>query len=134
MMGTAAGVDFSTPESARDIAARFTYRRVESPARQNALEVLHSGFRDVARRVDELVPPGRHKELALTALEEALHWLRAAVECAEAEPVDPVIAGARVSPEDLLQRLAPGARVSLGELQAARRAYAERRRAERGGV
>ncbi|QYC55083.1 hypothetical protein SEA_BOILGATE_2 [Mycobacterium phage Boilgate] len=115
-------MSFATEESAVEIATRFTPHPAETVEQQNAHESVWTQCRALARFLDEYVPPGRHKALALTALEEAMHWANAAIACAAARPVPPV------SEEQLARPLVPGQKITLAEIRArarARRAAAE---------
>lgn len=47
-------------------------------------------FVELARHLDETLPPGREAALAQTALQEALQWANAAVACNLAPLEDPV--------------------------------------------
>lgn len=44
-------------------------------------EAVRAACKDLAHTLDRIVPPGRHKALARTAVEEAMHWANAAVAC-----------------------------------------------------
>ncbi|QBI95985.1 hypothetical protein SEA_MISSDAISY_5 [Mycobacterium phage MissDaisy] len=116
-------MSYSTEESAIEIANRFTFHPANSVARQNAHEGVRSACRQLARYFDEYLPPGRHKALALTSLEEAMHWANAAIACQDGNPAQPP------PTEEQLQRpLRPGTPITLAEIQA----RARQRRAERG--
>ena len=51
---------------------------------------LHDEVRRVARQfatsLDALVPPGRHRALALTAAQEAMMWANAGIACDSTAP------------------------------------------------
>ncbi|AII27176.1 hypothetical protein PBI_CHEETOBRO_5 [Mycobacterium phage Cheetobro] len=116
-------MSYATPESAVEIANRFTYHPANTVARQNAHEGVRTACRELARYLDEHLPPSRHKALALTALEEAMHWANAAIACQDGNPVQPP------PTEEQLQRpLRPGQPITLAEIQA----RARQRRAEKG--
>jgi hypothetical protein len=46
---------------------------------------MHAEVRDrcyaLALSLQDMIPPGRHAALALTAIEEAMHWANAAIAC-----------------------------------------------------
>ena len=63
---------------ARDIDARFTYHAPKS-GQPELYEDLRGRARDLAHYVNERVPDGREKSLALTKLEEFVFWANAAI-------------------------------------------------------
>ena len=66
-----------------DIENRFSYHPATTPERVGAHESVRAECKSLAHQIDVLVPDGRHKALALTALEEAMHWANAAIACQE---------------------------------------------------
>lgn len=59
--------------------------RFEFHAATDITGPMHAEVRErhlaLAQWVDEFVPDGRHKALALSAIEEAMHWANAAIAC-----------------------------------------------------
>jgi ketosteroid isomerase-like protein len=72
--------------STADIEQRFSYHPASSPERQAQHEAVRAACKRLAHALDRIVPPGRHKALALTAVEESMHWANAAVAC-QVEPI-----------------------------------------------
>ncbi|WNM74093.1 hypothetical protein SEA_NERGAL_2 [Mycobacterium Phage Nergal] len=77
------------PNTHDDIEHRFSYHPATTPARQAQHEAVRAACKRLAHALDRIVPPGRHKSLALTAVEEAMHWANAAVACQVAPPPEP---------------------------------------------
>ncbi|AXH46841.1 hypothetical protein I5G67_gp003 [Mycobacterium phage Aminay] len=73
-------MSYATDASSQEISRRFTLR-AGTIGQQNAAETVRSACRQLAHDVDELIEPGRQKALALTAIEEAMHWALAAIAC-----------------------------------------------------
>ncbi len=81
---TGVGITMSNePEVSSEIKElynRFTFH----PATEKT-GPIHAEVRDrcyaLALALHELMPPGRHAALALTAIEEAMHWANAAIAC-----------------------------------------------------
>lgn len=73
--------------STADIEQRLSYHPASSPERQAQHEAVRAACKRLAHALDRIVPPGRHKALALTSVEESMHWANAAVACqVEPEP------------------------------------------------
>lgn len=70
-------------QSFADIENRFSYHPASTPERIKAHEEVRGLLRVAAHMLDGLVPNGRHKALAMTALEETMHWANAAIACQE---------------------------------------------------
>jgi len=70
-------------QSFADIENRFSYHPATTPERVAAHEAVRSACKTLAHMLDGLVPDGRHKALAMTALEETMHWANAAIACQE---------------------------------------------------
>jgi len=66
-----------------DIENRFSYHPASTPERVAAHEAVRAACKTLAHLLDGLVPNGRHKALAMTALEETMHWANAAIACQE---------------------------------------------------
>ena len=63
-----------------DIANRFSYHpatAVTGPVHDSAREI----YLTLAAWIETQVPSGRHKSLALTALQESMMWTNAAIAC-----------------------------------------------------
>lgn len=69
-----------------DIENRFGYHPA-TPITGPVHDEIRSRFRATAHYLDGLLPPGRHKALALTALQEAMMWANAAIACDTPPPV-----------------------------------------------
>lgn len=67
------------PPNRDDIAARFDFHPAQTPERGQEHEAVREAFKTVALFLVDNVPAGRHHSLALTHLEEAMHWSNAAV-------------------------------------------------------
>lgn len=76
----AAGYGRPRPQDISDeeIERRFTYHPPSGPAKGLHV-VLRTETRTFARRLRHLLPAGREKSLAFTALEEASFWAHAAI-------------------------------------------------------
>lgn len=61
-----------------DINNRFDYH-APTPEKVELHEGLRASVKDLALSIDERLPAGREKSLALTHLEEALFWGNAAI-------------------------------------------------------
>lgn len=70
-----------------EIEDRFGYHRATTDTAQTHAQV-RIGFQSHAIALDELLPDGREKALAMTALQEAMMWANAAI--ARQDPVDTV--------------------------------------------
>lgn len=62
-----------------DLENRFRYHPPQTEQRRQAHETVRSGLLTTAERLDELLPDGREKSLAVTKLEEAMFWANAAL-------------------------------------------------------
>lgn len=74
---------FHDPNSSADIENRFSYHPATTPERQDGHEKVRAACKVLAHYFDQHLPPGRHKSLALTAVEESMHWANAAIACQE---------------------------------------------------
>jgi hypothetical protein len=63
-----------------EIDRRFTYH-APTPNRVALHEDLRKAFRELAHVLNETLPEGREKSLALTQLQEGLMWANAAIAC-----------------------------------------------------
>lgn len=61
-----------------DLDRRFDYHRPDA-AKVEGIELIRAGCRALADGLDELVPDGREKSLAITSLEEVMMWAIAGV-------------------------------------------------------
>lgn len=73
--------------NADDIEHRFTYHPPVSPERTRAHQHIRKRARTLALELNEILPDGREKSLAITKLEEAVFWSNAALARAEPEPL-----------------------------------------------
>jgi hypothetical protein len=64
-----------TPE---DLASRFTYHAPDDLKIETHTEIRRLG-RELAQELDQLLPEGREKALAVTHLEEVVFWANAAI-------------------------------------------------------
>lgn len=65
--------------SVEDINHRFAFHRAGTPEKEAAHGTVRQITGDAARQLQALLPPGREKALAITALEEAMMWGNAAL-------------------------------------------------------
>lgn len=77
---------YSDPKSSATIERNLSYHPAATPERQAQHEAVREACRRLAHALDRIVPPGRHKALAQTAVEDAMHWANAGV----ATQLDPV--------------------------------------------
>lgn len=63
----------------RDIAHRFDYHPADSDEKRDAHATVRASCRALADDLDERLPDGREKNLALTNVEQAMFWANAAV-------------------------------------------------------
>jgi exoribonuclease R len=61
-----------------DIANRFRFHKANAE-RQLEHEAIRSRCRDLAETLNDLLPEGREKSLAMTHLEEVMMWANAAI-------------------------------------------------------
>lgn len=64
-----------------EIDRRFSYHP-PPPNRAALHEDLRGAFRELAHVLNETLPEGREKALALTQLQDSLMWTNAAIACA----------------------------------------------------
>lgn len=62
-----------------DLANRFQYHPPRTETRRTLHEDVRSSCLSLARDLDNLLPDGREKSLAITRLEEAMFWGNAAL-------------------------------------------------------
>lgn len=62
-----------------DIANRFQFHAATTPARQGAHESVRTHCHELAGVLNDLLPEGREKSLAVTNLEQVMFWANAAV-------------------------------------------------------
>lgn len=67
-------------ERTNDIENRFSYHPA-TPVTGPQHDSIRNAYRTLAHFVGGNTPPGRHQALALTALEESMHWANAAIAC-----------------------------------------------------
>lgn len=66
----------SNPMQADDLKNRFTYH-APTPDMPEKFKRMRDAAHDLAKMIDELVPEGREKSLAVTKLEEVTMWANA---------------------------------------------------------
>ena len=62
---------------ALDIDNRFDYHPPQTEERKQDHEQVRTSLKSLAHRLNEIVPDGREKSLAMTHLEEAMFWANA---------------------------------------------------------
>lgn len=62
-----------------DIDNRFRFHPAPDEEKRNAHSAVRALYADLAHRVNERLPEGREKSLAITKLEEAMFWSNAAL-------------------------------------------------------
>lgn len=62
-----------------DIDNRFDFHPVKSGADKTAHEEVRERLRTAAHFINVMVPEGREKSLAITALEESMMWANAGI-------------------------------------------------------
>ena len=72
---------YHTPKTSADVEHRFSAHRATTPELVAQHDAVRDACKKLAHALDRIVPPGRHKALAQTAVEEAMHWATAAVAC-----------------------------------------------------
>lgn len=77
-------------ESAEHIDRRFSSNPAATAGQQSQLASIREAVRSLAHFLDDALPAGRHKALALTHLEDVMFRATAAVEQAGGAPVGPV--------------------------------------------
>ena len=60
------------------IDSNFTYH-APTPEMQSKFPIIRSAARDLAHIINELVPEGREKSLAMTKLQEVVMWANAGI-------------------------------------------------------
>lgn len=62
-----------------DIENRFSYHPADTTEKQEAHTAVRHHIGEAALVLDDLLPDGREKSLAVTKLEEAMFWANAAL-------------------------------------------------------
>jgi hypothetical protein len=62
-----------------DLSRRFGYHAPPNQATIDAHQTIRTVLHDAAQTIDQLVPDGREKSLAVTHLEEAMFWANGAI-------------------------------------------------------
>jgi hypothetical protein len=63
----------------RDIANRFTFHPADTAEKRFAHEDVRAHFLALAEYLNEKLPSGREKSLAITELEKVMFWANAAI-------------------------------------------------------
>ncbi|EHB47647.1 hypothetical protein MycrhDRAFT_5773 [Mycolicibacterium rhodesiae JS60] len=71
-------MSYTTPQSAADIVNRFTFHPA-TVEKGNAHQNVRTEIGSAAMFLDQNLPNGREKALAITKLEEAMFWANAAI-------------------------------------------------------
>ena len=69
----------STPRLVEDLAHRFNYHPPLTDVRRRQHELVRADCLALAQTLDEALPDGREKSLAITKIEEAMFWANAAL-------------------------------------------------------
>jgi hypothetical protein len=79
-----------------DIDNAFTYHPPTGPAQVETYQDIRTAGRQLAHVVDEMVPDGPEKTLAIRKIQEAVMWANAGIACAPppAPEPEPYAAGA----------------------------------------
>jgi len=64
---------------ATDIVNRFEYHAPNSDYRRRMHENIRNELKTAALNLNDILPEGREKSLAITKLEEAMFWANAAI-------------------------------------------------------
>lgn len=78
-------MSYSDPRSSADIDNRFDFHPATTAEKRGEHGSVREACKLLGHFIDENVPPGREKSLALTKLEEAMFWANAAI-ARQAEP------------------------------------------------
>jgi hypothetical protein len=62
-----------------DIEHRFSYHPPSDPSIAGTHETVRAMVKELAHKLNGMLPEGREKSLAVTKLEEALFWANAAI-------------------------------------------------------
>lgn len=65
--------------TSEEIKNRFAFHPADTRERQEAHEAVRGQLRYAADYLNDLLPEGREKSLAVTKLEEAMFWANAAI-------------------------------------------------------
>lgn len=69
----------TTGRPVENLAHRFNYHPPKTGTRVSQHETVRAMCLDVAQSMDETLPDGREKSLAITKIEEAMFWANAAL-------------------------------------------------------
>lgn len=69
----------TTGRPVEDLAHRFNYHPPKTGRRVSQHENVRAMCLDIATSMDEALPDGREKSLAITKIEEAMFWANAAL-------------------------------------------------------
>lgn len=62
-----------------DLCSRFEYHKPKDEATAQKLNLVRNLCFDLAEELNEIVPDGREKSLAITHLEEVMFWANAGI-------------------------------------------------------
>ncbi|MFC5184376.1 Acb2/Tad1 domain-containing protein [Actinomadura harenae] len=63
----------------KELAHRFAYHPPTTPKKVGDHQGVRVACSELAARLDELLPDGREKALAMTQIEQAMFWANAAI-------------------------------------------------------
>ena len=69
----------TTGRPVEDLANRFRYHAPRSAHRAAEHTLVREGCQHLAEQLDDLLPDGREKSVAITKIEEAMFWANAAL-------------------------------------------------------
>lgn len=72
-----------------DLAIRFLHQEPSTDERRNGHVIIHENCRRLAYELNDLLPDGREKSLAITNLEQVMFWADAALGRQSTPPASP---------------------------------------------
>lgn len=95
-------MSYETPDSHADIEHRLSHHAPPDADRIAQHEAVRAAVKRLSHALDRIVPPGRHKAMAQTFVEQAMWAANAAVACHVPPPPSPSIADPGVPLSELL--------------------------------